>query len=90
MKASHIAVLLLPQFAAPAGLARLAKDDDAEVTTREQAEAYRGPVFNEDTGTEDLHVVYRDGFVCVNFLNEWGERVNYDYPMHTVARVHRK
>ncbi|AWD90649.1 hypothetical protein [Pseudomonas phage Nerthus] len=89
MKARGVQIHLIAACAAAAGAARLAKSDDEVVTTAEQAKAYTGPVFVEGPGTEDLHVVYRDGFVCVNFKDDKGDRANYDFPMHTVARVKR-
>lgn len=89
MKARLVQIHLNPAGAIRAGHARLAKADDAEVTTVEQADSYTGPTFVEGVGTEDLHVVYRDGFVCVNFRDAAGDRVNYDFPEHSVVRVKR-
>ena len=90
MKCKLIELILQPADAKAAGQARLVKEDDNEVTTQEQAAAYRGPVFVENFDTTvDLHVVYRDGMACVNFLNEQGERVNYDYPLCQVKRIKR-
>lgn len=89
MKARGVQIHLIAACAIAAGHARLAKADDDVVTTEAQADAYTGPVFVEGAGTEDLHVVYRDGFVCVNFKDDNGDRANYDFPLHTVARVKR-
>lgn len=89
MKARLVQIHLALAVAAVAGAARLAKEDDLEVVTETQAREYTGPTFQEGPGTEDLHVVYRDDFVCVNFLDERNQRVNYDFPVHTVGRVKR-
>lgn len=89
MKARLIQIHLMPGHARLAGAARLANPDDPEVRTEEQAAAYPGPTFLEGPSTDDLHVVYRDGFVCVNFIDDNRERVNYDFPMSTVSRVKR-
>lgn len=88
MKCTQVRITLFPEDALRAGLCRLAKEDDEGVVTREQAEAYRGVEFNENgTDCSNLHLVYRDGLACVNFENENGERVNYDYPIHSLKRV---
>lgn len=89
MKARLVQIHLHPDHAARAGQARLRKQDDSLVTTVEQAVQYTGPTFAEGPGTADLHVVYRDGFVCVNFLDENKDRVNYDFPERSVVRVKR-
>ncbi|AWD90740.1 hypothetical protein [Pseudomonas phage Alpheus] len=89
MKASLVQIHLQPSAANRAGHARLAKVDDDLVTTEAQADSYTGPTFVEGPGCGDLHVVYRDGFVCVNFVDDQGHRANYDFPTHTVARVKR-
>lgn len=90
MKCSLIELILAPEDAKAAGAARLAKEDDNEVTTQEQAAAYRGACFTENPETtRDLHLVYRDGLACVNFINEDGVRVNYDYPLAGLKRIKR-
>lgn len=89
MKCKLVELILNPEDAARAGAARLAKEDDNDVVTEEQAKAYRGASFVEGEGCQSLHVVYRDGLACVNFVNEAGERVNYDYPIHTLKRIKR-
>lgn len=89
MKAAVVQIHLNSANRIAAGHARLAKTDDLEVVTVEQADQYTGPTFVEGPGTRDLHVVYRDGFVCVNFKDDHGHRCNYDFPVHTVVRVKR-
>lgn len=91
MKCSEVGIILQPEDAIKAGSARLRKEDDDFITTQEAAEAYLGPTFVENnTDTVDLHLVYRDGMACVNFVNEDGVRINYDYPIETLKRVHHK
>lgn len=87
MKRSEVEIILNPEDAARAGAARLAKEDDNDITTEEQANQYRGAHFIEGEGCGELHLLYRDGMACVNFINEEGKRVNYDYPIHTLKRV---
>ncbi len=91
MKCSEVKVTLNPDDARRAASARLCKEDDQGVTTHAEAEAYQGAVFTENTVTTiDLHLVYRDGLACVNFVNEEGVRVNYDYPIHSLKRISHK
>lgn len=88
MKCKVVEIILKPEDAKAAGRARLAKEDDTEITSTMQAETYRGPVFIEnDTTTKALHLMYRDGVACVNFENEEGDRVNYDYPIADLKRI---
>lgn len=57
-----------------------------------EASAFEGPVFQEGVnGTRDLHIVYRDGMACVNYIDETlnNERVNYDYSLAGIGRVKR-
>lgn len=91
MKCSIVRVTLNTQDALNAGKARLGKRSDSGVTTEEEAESYTGAVFEEDgLKCTDLHIMYRDGMACVNFLNEEGVRVNYDYPICSVKRIAHK
>lgn len=88
MKCSFVQLTLLPAVAAIAAQARLENPEDTGVQTEEQAAAYKGATFQENDSTcKDLHVVYRDGFVMVNFVDEEGVRINYDYPTHQLSRV---
>lgn len=90
MKCKLVELILNPEDAARAGAARLAKEDDMDVTTQEQAKAYRGSCFVQDgIGCKELHIKYFDGVACVNFKNEDNEHVSYDYPLHTLKRVKR-
>lgn len=91
MKCSVVQVTLNPDDARRAASARLRNPDDDGITTHEQAEAYQGSTFEENqVDTIDLHLVYRDGLACVNFVNEEGVRVNYDYPIHSLKRIMHK
>ena len=91
MKCSVVKITLNPDSAKRAAKARLANPEDARLMTVEEAELYQGAEFEENpVSCIDLHIVYRDGFACVNFINEEGVRVNYDYPIHTLARISRK
>lgn len=89
MKVSTVRVILAALDAAIAGQKRLINVEDGDVTTAEQAEEYTGPTFVEGEGSCicDLHVIYREGMVLINFVNEEGDRVNYDYPIHSIKRV---
>lgn len=90
MKCSFVQITLPEKEAALAAKARLDNPDDTGVETEEQAASYKGATFKEDgESCSDLHVVYRDGFVQVNFDNEEGVRINYDYPILKVNRVKR-
>lgn len=54
-------------------------------------DAEHQPTFTENTEScIDLHLVYRDGMACVNFVNEEGIRVNYDYPICRIKRCAHK
>lgn len=88
MKVTRVRITLDPEQAKIAGGIRLADVADDGVTSFEEAQNYRGPEFIEGPGCADLHVVYREGFVCVNFVDETGYRINYDYPRHVTRRVH--
>ena len=91
MKCSEVKVTLNPEDARRAASVRLCNPDDLGVTTHEQAEAYQGSTFLEDgVSCIGLHLVYRDGLACVNFMNEEGVRVNYDYPIHSIKRISHK
>ncbi len=91
MKCSIVNVIFNKEDAKAAGLARLNNPEDLGVTTQEQADNYNGVTFVENAeSTDDLHLVYRDGFACVNFIDEEGVRVNYDYPVHSIKRVKHK
>lgn len=88
MKCKEVRITLFPADALRAGMARLANEEDLGVTTKEQAEAYQGSTFlQNDADCKDLHVVYRDGLACVNFIDERGERRNYDYPIAQLKRI---
>lgn len=88
MKCSLIKLSLVASAALAAGFARLDNPDDKVVTTEKEARNYRGFVIEEDgVSVSDLHVICREGFVVINFIDETGSRVNYSYPTHTVARV---
>ncbi|AWD90603.1 hypothetical protein [Pseudomonas phage Njord] len=90
MKARLVQLILAPQPRTAAAAARRANGNDPLVFDADSQDKFLGPVFEENgTDTTDLHVVYRDGFVCVNFIDENKERVNYDYPLSQVNRVKR-
>jgi len=91
MKCSVVRITLNSDAARRAAGNRLCKTEALGITTEAQAVAYQGAEFKENTvDCIDLHVVYRDGFVCVNFINEEGVRINYDYPTQTLVRVKRE
>lgn len=91
MKCSVVKITLNPDDALRAGKARLANSDDYGVTTEEQSENFQGSTFEENqVDCIELHLVYRDGLACVNFINEEGVRVNYDYPIHSLKRISHK
>lgn len=88
MKRNYIQVILRQPFALEAGAARLDNEDDVGITSIEEARAYKGSTFEEDDeGCKDLHIVYQGGMACINFINEDGVRVNYDYPTDTIGRI---
>lgn len=88
MKCRFVQIILLAEVASIAAQARLDNQEDTGIQTEEQAAAYKGATFQENDSTcKDLHVVYRDGFVMVNFVDEEGVRINYDYPTHQLGRV---
>lgn len=88
MKCSLIKLTLVAVAAAAAGSARLADVDDKVITTPEEAEGYTGYTLVEDNEkVKDLHILYRDGMACINYHDENGKRVNYDYPLHSIARI---
>lgn len=88
MKRSEVHLILKPEFALAAGKSRLLNEEDMSVQTDKEAREYKGASFieNEEDCIE-LHIVYVGGMACVNFLNEDGVRVNYDYPIDTLARI---
>lgn len=88
MKCRVVYLTLDSVSARSAASKRLCNPDDTGVTTHEEAELYQGPTF-EENGSDciDLHIVYRDGLCCVNFINEDGVRINYDYPICTLKRI---
>ncbi|CAM0030042.1 hypothetical protein VPHD530_0034 [Vibrio phage D530] len=91
MKCSEVKITLNPDDARRAASARLCNVEDEGITTAAQAEAYQGAVFTENpVDCINLHLVYRDGLACVNFVNEEGIRVNYDYPIHSLKRISHK
>ncbi len=91
MKCSEVKVILNPGDARRDASVRLCNPNDDGITTQAEAEAYQGEVFTENKhDTIDLHLVYRDGLACVNFINEEGVRVNYDYPIHSLKRIMHK
>lgn len=91
MKCSEIQIILKKELARDAGVARLLNEDDDGVTTEADVEAYTGARFEENqVDCMDLHIVYRDGIACINFVDEQGVRVNYDYPIHTLNRIKHK
>lgn len=91
MKCSEVKITLNPDDAARVASTRLCNPLDLGITTQEQKEAFQGAVFKENqVDCIKLHLVYRDGLACVNFVNEEGVRVNYDYPIHSLVRVSHK
>lgn len=91
MKCSEVKITLNPDDAEQAASNRLCNPDDLGVTTQEQKAVYQGAVFTENqVDCIELHLVYRDGLACVNFVNEEGVRVNYDYPIHSLKRISHK
>ena len=90
MKCSIVGITLNPDDAKLAAVCLLLNEEDLSVLSEAEVEAYQGPTFEEnELDCRDLHVVYRDGFACVNFINERGERVNYDYPIQSLKRIKR-
>lgn len=88
MKCSMVQITLNPDDARRAASARLCNPEDDGITTQAEAEAYQGSTFTENKhDCIDLHLVYRDGLACVNFVTETGERKNYDYPIHSLKRI---
>ena len=91
MKCSEVKITLSHDNAARAASNRLCNPEDLGITTQAQKDAYQGSVFIENqVDCIELHLVYRDGLACVNFVNEEGVRVNYDYPIHTLVRISHK
>lgn len=91
MKCTVIQLTLFADDAHEAAVARLLNEDDTGVTTEAEVDAYQGPTFTENKhNCIDLRLVYRDGMAWVNFINEEGVRVNYDYPIHSIKRCKHK
>ena len=91
MKCSEVKVTLPAQDARRAAVFRLCNQEDDSITTPQEVDEYKGPTFIENgEDTTDLHILYRDGMACINFENEDGVRVNYDYPINSVKRISHK
>lgn len=88
MKRSYIQLILKKPYALEAGKARLANEADDLIQTEAEAKEYRGATFVEDdSGCKELHMVYANSVACINFENEEGIRVNYDFPLDTLGRI---